>query len=185
MIRHRSPASSSFVLAATRLRALQLDPGPRDGRKYSSYEEEQENDQTKPGRYKQVTGPGQHALLTTGPPWVRLWRRRARAGCGGLAVRGEQVEERADPEAFLGGVPEQVVTVHGVPGAPAGPGAGEIARCFQVGHDDLDGPLGEADGGADVADPRGGGAGDLYQHVPVPGQQRPAAPALVSNTHTR
>jgi CheY-like chemotaxis protein len=30
-------------------------------------------------------------------------------------------------------VPEQVVAVHGVPGAPAGPGAGEVARCFQVG----------------------------------------------------
>jgi hypothetical protein len=31
MIRRRSPASSSFVLAAARLRALQLDPEPRDG----------------------------------------------------------------------------------------------------------------------------------------------------------
>ena len=31
MIGRRLPASSSFVLAAARLRALQLDPGPRDG----------------------------------------------------------------------------------------------------------------------------------------------------------
>ena len=31
IIGRRLPASSSFVLAATRLRALQLDPGPRDG----------------------------------------------------------------------------------------------------------------------------------------------------------
>jgi hypothetical protein len=107
-----------------------------------------------------------------------------RPGCGGIAVRGEQVEKRADPKSFLGGVPEQVVAVHGVPGAAAGPGAGEVARGFQVGHDDLDGALGEVDGGADVADSRGGGAGDLHQHVPVPGQQRPAAAALVRDTHT-
>jgi hypothetical protein len=31
MIGRRLPASSSFVLAAARLRALQLDPGPHDG----------------------------------------------------------------------------------------------------------------------------------------------------------
>jgi hypothetical protein len=90
-----------------------------------------------------------------------------RPGCGGIAVRGEQVEKRADPKSFLGGA-----------------GAGEVARGFQVGHDDLDGALGEVDGGADVADSRGGGAGDLHQHVPVPGQQRPAAAALVRDTHT-
>src|SRR6266542_2966227 len=42
-----------------------------------------------------------------------------RPGCGGIAVRGEQVEERADPKSFLGGVPEQVVSVHGVPGTAA------------------------------------------------------------------
>jgi len=102
-----------------------------------------------------------------------------------LAAESHVDRSIADPEAFLGGVPEQVLAVHGVPGAPAGPGAGEIARCFQVGHDDLDGALGQADGGADVADPRGGGAGDLYQHVPMPGQQRPAAAALVRNAHTR
>src|SRR5690348_7335907 len=106
-------------------------------------------------------------------------------GCGGIAVGGEQVEERADPVSFLGGVPEQVVAVHGVPGAAAGAGAGEVARGFKVGHDDLDGAFGEVDGGADVADPGGGVAGDLHQHVPVPGQQCPAAAALVSNTHTR
>ena len=39
-------------------------------------------------------------------------------------------------------------------------------------------------GGADVADPGLGVAGDLHQHVPVPGQQRPAAAALVRKTHT-
>jgi len=33
MIGRRLPASSSFVLTAARLRALQLDPGPRDGQK--------------------------------------------------------------------------------------------------------------------------------------------------------
>ena len=38
--------------------------------------------------------------------------------------------------------------VHGVPGAPAGPGAGDVAGCLQVGHDGLDGAFGEAGGGA-------------------------------------
>jgi hypothetical protein len=60
-------------------------------------------------------------------------------GSGGIAVRGEQVEERADPKPFLGGVPEQVVAVHKVAGAAAGPGAGDVAprasarcsRCHQ------------------------------------------------------
>src|SRR5580704_17871323 len=104
-----------------------------------------------------------------------------RPGCGGIAVRGEQVEERADPKSLLGGVAEQVAAIHGIPGAAADPGAGEVARGLQVGHDDLDGALGEADDGADVADPGSGIAGDLHQHVPVPGQQRPTAAALVRN----
>ncbi len=43
------------------------------------------------------------------------------SGPGGGAVvlvgRGEQSEERADPESFLGGVPELAVTADGVPGA--------------------------------------------------------------------
>jgi hypothetical protein len=30
-----------------------------------------------------------------------------RPGCGGIAVHGEQVEERADPKSFLGGVLDQ------------------------------------------------------------------------------
>jgi hypothetical protein len=54
--------------------------------------------------------------------------------CGGIAVRGEQVEERADPVSFLGGVPEQVVAVHGVPGAPARhiTAEAEALRCRSV-----------------------------------------------------
>ena len=47
----------------------------------------------------------------------------------------------------LGGMPEQAVVVHGVPGAAAGPGPGEIAGALQVGHDGLDGTLGEPDDG--------------------------------------
>ena len=38
----RLPASSSFVLAATRLRALQLDPWPRDGRTGAAAKEDPE-----------------------------------------------------------------------------------------------------------------------------------------------
>ena len=39
------------------------------------------------------------------------------------------------------------------------------------------------DGGADVADPGLGVPGDLHEHVPVPGQQRPAAAPLVRIDH--
>jgi hypothetical protein len=81
-------------------------------------------------------------------------------------------------------VPEQAVVVHRVPGAPAGPGPGEITGGLQVGHDGLDGTLGEPDDRADVPDPGLGVAGDLHQHVPVPGQEGPATAALATVTHT-
>jgi hypothetical protein len=96
---------------------------------------------------------------------------------------GQQVQEGAHAVAVLGGVPEHAVRVHGVAGATAGPGAGEVPRGLQVGHDGLDGAVGEPDDGADVADPRVGVAGDLHQHVPVAGQQRPAAAGLVRIAH--
>jgi methylenetetrahydrofolate dehydrogenase (NADP+) / methenyltetrahydrofolate cyclohydrolase len=101
----------------------------------------------------------------------------------GVIFRGEQVQERAHPEPLLGGVAEQAVAVHGVPGASAGPGAREVAGGLQVGHDGLDGPVGEPDDGADVADPGLGAAGDLHEHVAVPGQERPAAAARVRVGH--
>jgi hypothetical protein len=86
-------------------------------------------------------------------------------GVGGRVeggVPGQQGEKRANPVPFLGLVPEQAAGVHGVQGAPPGPGASEVARGLQVGHDGLDGAFGEADDGADVADPGFGVAGDLH-----------------------
>src|SRR5947208_208115 len=51
----------------------------------------------------------------------------------GVLVRlGQEGEERADPEPFLGRVPEQAVAVDGVPGAPPGAAAGEVAGGVQV-----------------------------------------------------
>ena len=50
-------------------------------------------------------------IASSGQAGFPMWRPTSpviRPGCGGTAVRGEQVEERADPESFLGGVPEQV-----------------------------------------------------------------------------
>ena len=69
---------------------------------------------------------------------VVVWHRRGVAALAGL---GEQGEEPADPVSFLGGVAEQAVVVDGVPGTPAGPGAGQVTGGFQVGHDGLDGAL--------------------------------------------
>jgi hypothetical protein len=81
-------------------------------------------------------------------------------------------------------VPEQAVVVHGVPGTPTAPGPGEIAGGLKVGHDGLDGAVGEPDDGADIPDPGLGIAGDFHEHVPVPGQQGPAAADRARISHT-
>jgi hypothetical protein len=86
-------------------------------------------------------------------------------------------------QSRLRAVPENAIR-DGVPVAPADAVPGQVTRGFQVGHDALDGPLGQADGGADVAHPRLRVAGNLHQHVPVPGQQRPAAILSVSELTT-
>jgi len=86
--------------------------------------------------------------------------------------------------AALGRVAEQAVRVDCVPGAAPGPGTSDVPGGFQIGHDGLDGALGDAGHGAEVSEPGFGIAGDLHQDMPVPGQQRPAAAALVTVTHT-
>jgi hypothetical protein len=63
MISRRSPASSSFVLAAARLRALQLDPWPRGGKTGQLRGRIQKNSQPSPAA-RVVTGPDPYALLT-------------------------------------------------------------------------------------------------------------------------
>ena len=63
MIFRRLPASSSFVLAAARLRALQLDPGRAAGRPGQLRGRIQKNSQPSPAA-RVVTGPGPYALLT-------------------------------------------------------------------------------------------------------------------------
>ena len=59
IIGHRSPASSSFVLAATRLRALQLDPGHAAAVNQAAIGESHKRQNPKPGNHTQVTRPGQ------------------------------------------------------------------------------------------------------------------------------
>jgi len=63
MIFRRLPASSSFVLAAARLRALQLDPWPRGGRTGQLRGRIQKNSQPSPAA-RLVPGPDSYALLT-------------------------------------------------------------------------------------------------------------------------
>src|SRR5690242_7078699 len=64
MIFRRLPASSSFVLAAARLRALQLDPGHAAARPGSS--EERSRRTVSPARRQHIAiGPDPYALLTT------------------------------------------------------------------------------------------------------------------------
>jgi len=97
MIHRRSPASSSFVLAAARLRALQLDPGPRDGGQTGSYQEEQTTSQPKPGGASghQVRPP--HPLDSRGPH-----------GCGSagaLTARDRDCPPVAPPFGHVAGTP--------------------------------------------------------------------------------
>jgi hypothetical protein len=75
-------------------------------------------------------------------------------------------------------VPEEAVVVHCVLGTPAGAGPGQVAGLLEVGHDGLDGSLGQADGGADIPDAGFGVASDLDQHVPVAGQEGPGTSGL-------
>jgi hypothetical protein len=124
--------------------------------------------------------PGSAVIQTDDIAWAhsRFGRESRTARRGAVAARGQQGEERSDPVSFLGRVAEQAVGVDGVPVAPPVPGPGEVARGFEVGHDGLDGAFGEADDGGDVSDPGFGIAGDLYQHVPVPGQVLDTYPSL-------
>src|SRR6266568_4424683 len=59
----RSPASSSFVLAAARLRALQLDPG-RAAAGPAAARKDPEEQSAQARRRRVVTGSGSYALLT-------------------------------------------------------------------------------------------------------------------------
>src|SRR6185437_9755565 len=63
-------------------------------------------------------------------------------------------------------------------------GAGEVTSGLQVSDDGLGGAFGDPRGGADGADPGFRVAGDLHEHVPVPGQQRPGPAVPLGKTHT-
>src|SRR5215471_18685489 len=67
-IRRRSPASSSFVLAAARLRALQLDTEPRDGGRPQRPGRARKTNQPSPAARIKVTGPDPHTHLTAQAP---------------------------------------------------------------------------------------------------------------------
>ena len=64
MIGRRSSASSSFVLAAARLRALQQDSSPHGDATRAATRKIPNNSQAQPGDTTQVTGQEAHTLLT-------------------------------------------------------------------------------------------------------------------------
>ena len=68
IIGRRLPASSSFLLAAARLRGLQLDPGPRGRPRTRQLRGKPAQQSSQPRSDYQVTGPGQRALFTATAP---------------------------------------------------------------------------------------------------------------------
>jgi hypothetical protein len=91
IIGRRLPASSSFVLAAARLRALQLDTAQRGG---TNRQRRGKATTTIPPRSRaaanQVTGLTQHCLLTTGAPMGAnaTWHRYAATTTGASRPTG-------------------------------------------------------------------------------------------------
>ena len=63
MIGRRLPTSSSFVLAAARLRALQLDTARATAQTGSDKEKPQAQSSPRPAIANKVTGPAQRGLL--------------------------------------------------------------------------------------------------------------------------
>src|SRR5215831_2978402 len=81
MISRRLPASSSLVLAAARLRALQLDPRPHGEKTGQLRGRIQKNSQPSPAA-RVVTGSGSYALLTVVALMGAAWRASPSRGCG-------------------------------------------------------------------------------------------------------
>src|SRR6516225_6311535 len=88
MIGRRLPASSSFVLAAARLRALQLDPGRATAQTGSHEEKPQHSPPQTPAAKAQVTGSDHHTLLTAKAPMG------ANTDFGGLAGRPAPTDQK-------------------------------------------------------------------------------------------
>jgi hypothetical protein len=84
MIFRRWPASSSFVLAAARLRALQRDPWPRDEKTRAPARKDPEEQPARPGRHDAATGPDPYALLTV---VALMGADVSNCACGSLSYR--------------------------------------------------------------------------------------------------
>jgi hypothetical protein len=82
--RHQA-RSSSPAPAGAALRALQLDPARATAQTGSDEEKPQPKSHPNPGGREQVTGSIQHALLTTGAPWVRKWQAGGERGLTSVA----------------------------------------------------------------------------------------------------
>src|SRR6185312_6181986 len=72
MIFRRLPASSSFVLAAARLRALQHDSWPRDGKTRAAARKDPEEQSAQPGGARSHRARSVRPLDTGGPYGCRI-----------------------------------------------------------------------------------------------------------------
>ena len=97
IIGRRSSASSSFVLAAARLRALQQDPSHTAAR-HGSYEDDPEEQSARAATA--VTGPDHHALLTPMALMGAAMRRVLSPDCLLVSLRWVVAARGADAAAL-------------------------------------------------------------------------------------
>src|SRR5258708_13978315 len=114
MPRCRPPPSSSFVLATTRLRALQLAPGPHGSRNHGSYQEEPQSSQPSPATARKPPGQNPTPLDSKGPHGCGFaWRTPVRHGGSASAVESchELAVDLTSGFEFFGAPPEGLLGV--------------------------------------------------------------------------
>lgn len=100
--------------------------------------------------------------------------RDARAGLVPVLVVGSQLDKGANGKPGFGRMAERLVKVEDVLVAPSGPFPAQVASPFQVGHDGLDGALGDPAGDGNHPQPCAGVTCDSQQHPCVTGQEGPS-----------
>ncbi|MCZ4507915.1 hypothetical protein O3Q52_06815 [Streptomyces sp. ActVer] len=91
-----------------------------------------------------------------------------------VRLAGSEFHESTDAESGFGRVAERPVKAEGVLIAPSDPSPAQVAAFLEVGHDSLDGALGDLAGNSQIPQPRARLTCDGCQHPRVMGQDSPS-----------